>query len=100
MGQEIRAAAAGRVVWAGVGRKYGRMVVIDHGGGLASLYAHASRLLVEVDEEIQAGEPIAEVGRSGNASGTHLHFEVRRDGHPIDPLPLLAGGVIHAAAAR
>jgi len=98
-GQEVRAAAGGRVVWAGTERGYGKMVVIDHGRGVATLYAHASKLLVETDEPIVRGQPIAEVGRSGNARGVHLHFEVRRDGRPIDPLPLLRDGALRATTS-
>ncbi|MFQ5877834.1 MAG: murein hydrolase activator EnvC family protein, partial [Acidobacteriota bacterium] len=91
-GDTIVAAAAGRVAEAGTGRGYGKMVLIEHGGGLTTLYAHASKLLVRVGERVRAGEPVARVGRSGNARGTHLHFEVRRHGRPIDPLPLLRSG--------
>ncbi len=93
MGQEIRAAAAGFVARAGTNGSYGRMVLIDHGGGLTTFYAHASRLLVTEGEQVEKGQPVAEVGRSGNARGTHLHFEARRDGHPVDPLPLLGEAV-------
>jgi murein DD-endopeptidase MepM/ murein hydrolase activator NlpD len=89
MGQVVRAAAAGRVIWAGTERGYGNMVVLDHGEGYTTVYAHASRLLVGEDESVEAGEPIAEVGDTGNARGAHLHFEVRRDGRPINPLVLL-----------
>lgn len=88
-GDLIRAAASGRVVHAGRGGSYGRFVIIDHGGGLQTLYAHASRLLVKRGTRVAAGDPVAEVGRSGNARGTHLHFEVRRNGVPVDPLPYL-----------
>jgi len=89
MGQGIGAAAAGRVLWAGTRQGYGKMVVIDHGGGLTTRYAHLRRVLVEVDDLVEAGDRIAEVGRSGNARGPHLHFEVRLEGRPVDPVPLL-----------
>jgi murein DD-endopeptidase MepM/ murein hydrolase activator NlpD len=98
-GQVIRAAAAGRVAWAGEERGYGTMVILEHGYGLTTLYAHASRLLVDAGESVSAGEPIAEVGQSGNARGAHLHFEVRRDGRPVNPLPIL-GTVARASASR
>ena len=68
------------------------MVVIDHGGGLSTLYAHASEILVRTGQRVAAGERIAKVGRSGNARGTHLHFEVRRGKRPVDPLVLLGRG--------
>ncbi len=89
VGEPILAAASGTVVRAGRENGYGRFVVVDHGGGLSSLYAHASRLLVHEGDRVEAGEEIARVGRSGNARGSHLHFEVHRDGRPVNPLPFL-----------
>ena len=100
MGQEVGAAAAGRVLWTGTQRGYGKMVVIDHGGGLTTHYAHVGRVRVKVDDVVEAGDVIAEVGRSGNARGTHLHFEVRREGRPVDPVPLLGGEAAAAGKAR
>ena len=88
-GEEVHAVAAGVVVRSGSDGKYGKTVVIDHGNGLTTLYAHASRLLVREGDEVEQGETIAEVGATGNARGTHLHFEVRRDGRPVDPIPYL-----------
>ena len=96
-GQPVHAAAAGRVIWAGTERGYGNMVVIDHGEGWSTLYAHASRLLVGPDEWVESGEPIAEVGDTGNARGAHLHFEVHRSGQPVNPLPLLGTGIARAS---
>jgi lipoprotein NlpD len=96
-GQVVRAAAAGRVVWAGSERGYGNLVIIDHGEGLSTLYAHASRLLVGPDEAVESGEPVAEVGDTGNARGAHLHFEVHRNGQPIDPLPMLGTSFVQAS---
>jgi LysM repeat protein len=100
MGQEVRAAAAGKVVFAGTQQGYGEMIVIDHGGGLSTLYAHTSRFLVDVDDVVEAGDSVAEVGRSGNARGAHLHFEVRRDGRPVNPLPLLGSEISPLGEAR
>jgi len=97
-GQVVRAAAAGRVVWAGSERGYGNLVIIDHGDGLSTLYAHASRLLVGPDEIVESGEPVAEVGDTGNARGAHLHFEVHRHGQPVNPLSMLGTGVTRASA--
>jgi len=88
-GDPILAAASGVVVSAGTDGPYGRRVEIDHGDGIVTLYAHADRLLVHAGEQVRAGQRIAEVGRSGNARGTHLHFEVRRDGRIVDPMPYL-----------
>ncbi len=96
-GDPIRAAAGGVVLHAGHGGRYGRYLVIDHGDGVITLYAHADRLLVHEGDNIERGDLIAEVGRTGNARGTHLHFEVRRNGHPVDPLPLLRGGAVAAS---
>jgi biotin carboxyl carrier protein len=97
-GEEVRAVAAGVVVRAGSEGKYGKTVVIDHGDGVSTLYAHASRLLVRAGDAVEKGEAIAEVGATGNAHGTHLHFEVRKDGRPVDPLPYLEPGMMGSAS--
>jgi len=88
-GDPIHAAASGTVVFAGTHGDYGRTVVIDHGDGLRTVYAHASALEVQEGDPVRVGDTIAEVGRSGNARGSHLHFEVRRDGRPVNPMPFL-----------
>ena len=88
-GQWIRAADGGQVASAGKDGKYGLTVVVDHGGGLTTLYAHTSKLLVKKGDRVKRGETIAKVGRSGNARGTHLHFEVRRNGRTVNPAPML-----------
>ena len=93
-GEEVRAVAAGTVVQAGSEGKYGKTVVIDHGNGVSTLYAHASKLLVHEGDRVDQGEAIARVGATGNARGTHLHFEVRRDGRPVDPSPYLQSGSV------
>ena len=85
-GQAIVAAAAGQVVSAGWRGGYGQAVVIDHGGGLATLYAHQSRLLVTAGQVVEAGQQIGEVGTTGQSTGPHLHFEVRENGTPRDPM--------------
>lgn len=85
-GQAIIAAAAGQVVSAGWRGGYGLAVVIDHGGGLATLYAHQSRLHVSSGEVVSAGQQIGEVGSTGQSTGPHLHFEVRENGAPRDPM--------------
>jgi murein DD-endopeptidase MepM/ murein hydrolase activator NlpD len=98
-GDRIRAAASGTVAFAGSNGDYGRTVIIDHGDGLRTLYGHASKLLVKEGDEVHAGDVIAAVGHSGNARGSHLHFEVRRDGRPVNPLPyLLPTDVLTAGA--
>jgi len=91
-GAPVRAAAAGRVIFAGPRGTYGLAVIVDHGGGVATLYAHNSRLLVREGDAVRAGEPLALVGSTGRATGPHLHFEVRYYGVPVDPLWVLTGG--------
>jgi LysM repeat protein len=86
-GQEILAARAGRVAFSGTQRGYGHVVILDHGDGMETVYAHAHTLLAKEGDSVERGQPIARVGRSGNASTHHLHFEVRLDGRPIDPFP-------------
>jgi murein DD-endopeptidase MepM/ murein hydrolase activator NlpD len=90
-GTEIHAAAGGTVVFAGFRNDFGWMVDIDHGNGLTTRYAHASRLLVKPMELVTPGEPIAMVGSTGRSTGPHLHFEVLRNGEPTDPRRYLAG---------
>jgi murein DD-endopeptidase MepM/ murein hydrolase activator NlpD len=85
-GTPIRAAAAGTVIWSSWRGGYGNCVVIDHGNGLATLYAHASALLVSVGQRVGQGQTVALVGSTGNSSGPHLHFEVRVNGVAVDPL--------------
>lgn len=85
-GTIIRAAGDGTVRIAGIDDVYGFYVVIDHGAGIQSLYGHADTLLVAAGRRIRSGEPIARVGTSGRSSAPHLHFELRRNGRPLDPL--------------
>jgi lipoprotein NlpD len=91
-GQKVRAAAAGTVTYSGsTMRRYGRTVIVDHGNGTSTLYAHNSALLVRVGQKVRAGETIARVGRTGNATTDHVHFEIRRGNVTVDPLPYLDG---------
>ena len=87
-GEDVVAAQDGVVTFSGATRTgYGRLVIVDHGGGVESLYAHHQELLVRAGDRVTRGEPIARVGRSGNATTPHCHFEIRRGGVPVDPLP-------------
>ncbi|HUK65959.1 MAG TPA: peptidoglycan DD-metalloendopeptidase family protein [Anaeromyxobacteraceae bacterium] len=88
-GTPIQAAASGVVRRAGLLGGYGEAVEIDHGGGLTTLYAHASELLVKEGDSVTPGQAIARVGHSGRATGPHLHFEVRQDGKAADPVEFL-----------
>jgi murein DD-endopeptidase MepM/ murein hydrolase activator NlpD len=88
-GTPIRAAAGGVIVFSGYHPQYGNMIEIDHGNELITRYAHASRLLVKVGDLVLRGAKIAEVGRTGRATGTHLHFEVRQHGVAQNPARFL-----------
>lgn len=88
-GTPIRAAAAGIVVYAGPRGGYGNATVIDHGGSLATLYAHQSAIGVSVGQAVGRGQVIGAVGSTGFSTGPHLHFEVRVQGTPVDPMRYL-----------
>jgi murein DD-endopeptidase MepM/ murein hydrolase activator NlpD len=82
----VRAAGAGIVLEAGEDPVYGSYVLLSHGDTLESLYGHASRILVRAGDRVRRGEVIALSGSSGQSSGPHLHFEVRKNGEPVDPM--------------
>jgi murein DD-endopeptidase MepM/ murein hydrolase activator NlpD len=88
-GTPIGAAAAGTVIYAGEQAGYGSIVILRHEGGLVTLYAHCSALLVEEGAAVKAGQPIARVGQTGRSSGPHLHLEVREGTRPRNPLLFL-----------
>jgi murein DD-endopeptidase MepM/ murein hydrolase activator NlpD len=90
-GTSIIAAAKGRVIKAGWENGYGYTVVIDHGGNIATLYGHCSKLLVSVGDTVETGQTIAKVGSTGWSTGPHLHFEVIKDGKCTNPIPYLRG---------
>jgi len=109
-GTPIHAVAAGIVTWAGPRGGFGNMVQIDHGNGYATRYGHAYKVLVHVGETVQRGDVIGLVGNTGRSTGPHVHFEVLKDGHEVNParfVALRAGstalsgpGIPHLAAEK
>lgn len=85
-GALIRTPQSGRVVFSGYYGTYGNTVIIDHGGGMRTLYAHCSTLMVASGQYVQANDPIARVGNTGRSFGPHLHWEVHYQGVPFDPV--------------
>ncbi len=83
------AANDGVVVKAGKNAAYGNMVMINHGGGVSTLYAHGSKILVEVGQNVKRGDPVLNVGSTGYSTGPHAHFEVRINGEYVDPIPYI-----------
>ncbi len=88
-GTPVHAAAAGKVAWCGWMSGYGNLVMIDHGGGYATLYGHNTRVAVSCGQEVAQGAVIAYSGCTGFCTGPHVHFEVRVNGTPVDPLGYL-----------
>jgi murein DD-endopeptidase MepM/ murein hydrolase activator NlpD len=97
-GQDVRAATDGVVTFAGEKPGYGLVVVVSHGSGLETRYAHLSATEVAQGDRILGGDLIARSGQSGRATGPHLHFEVRQDGRPVDPAQV--AGLLPAIGAR
>ena len=87
-GSAIVAANSGKVIWAGNrGDSYGNYVIIDHGGGVSTLYGHSSKVLVSSGQNVSRGQRIANVGSTGRSTGPHCHFEVRINGSRVNPNP-------------
>ncbi len=99
-GADVEAAGMGRVAFAGVQGGYGETIVIDHGGGRQTRYAHLSERLVQAGDSVQAGQIVGRAGSSGRSTGPHLHFELLVNGTPVDPRLALAGGVPAAASPK
>jgi len=85
IGTPIRASDGGSVIFSGWQGTYGYLIIIDHGGGFQTYYAHNSKLLVRVGQKVYQGQMIAEMGSSGKSTGSHLHFEIRKFGTPVNP---------------
>ena len=88
-GTEVVAASSGIAEYSGGKRGYGRAVILDHGDGITTLYGHLATIRVQSGETVPVGAVIGTVGRSGNATTYHLHFELRVDGEAVDPVPYL-----------
>jgi murein DD-endopeptidase MepM/ murein hydrolase activator NlpD len=98
-GTEVRAARDGKVIFSDRLSGYGNVIIVEHGGGFASVYAHNDRNLVRTGSRIRAGQKIATVGATGRTSGPHLHFEIRKDNVARDPLWYLPGSTVASAGA-
>ncbi|MGB3366551.1 MAG: M23 family metallopeptidase, partial [Acidaminobacteraceae bacterium] len=85
-GTKVLAAQSGTIIYADWFGGYGKAVMIDHGGGYVTLYAHNSNILVKVGQKVKRGQTVTEVGSTGVSTGNHLHFEVRENGKYVDPI--------------
>lgn len=89
LGTPIKTAHPGTVLYAGEQKGYGLIAIVEHANGLTTLYAHNRDLRVKTGQQVRQGQVIATVGESGRTTGPHLHFEVRKEGIPVDPLDYL-----------
>jgi murein DD-endopeptidase MepM/ murein hydrolase activator NlpD len=99
-GVPVKAAADGKVIFAGDGGGYGNLVKIDHGNGIETRYAHASALKVNEGDFVRRGQVIALAGHTGVATGDHLHYEVRVNGSPVDPRKYLPAEFVEGGKPR
>ena len=90
-GTSVVAASDGVVIYSGTLGSYGKVIMIDHGGGIVTLYAHNSYLSVSEGQKVKRGDVISKIGSTGASTGPHCHFEVRKNGQYVDPLPWLKG---------
>jgi murein DD-endopeptidase MepM/ murein hydrolase activator NlpD len=100
MGTSVYAAADGRVTTSGLNGTAGNQVILDHGGGVESVYDHLSVIGVPVGGRVRAGQVLGRVGSTGRSTGAHLHFEIRLHGRPIDPVPFLKARGVQLVAGR
>lgn len=91
-GSGVIATGAGIVTWAGDRYGYGQMIEIDHGDGITTRYGHNKHLDVKVGDVVTKGQQIAQMGKTGRATGAHVHYEVLRHGKQLDPLPFISRG--------
>ena len=84
-GTDVRSAASGKVIFAGVKGGYGNCVIISHGNGLDTLYGHLSTIIVKANEVVKVNDVIAKSGNSGRSTGPHLHYEVHKNNTPVNP---------------
>ncbi len=92
-GAPVVAAAEGIVIYADVMGGYGNCVMVSHGNGIVSLYGHGSEIIAQLGQTVKQGDIIMKVGSTGNSTGPHLHFEIRKDGVATDPVPYLNGEI-------
>jgi|GEM_PF-980587 len=86
LGARVVASQDGKVIFAGLKANFGRLIILDHGQGITSFYAHLDKILVKLGSTVKRGDLIGKVGESGKVTGPHLHFEIRVDGKPQNPL--------------
>jgi len=101
-GDAVGASMSGTVLFAGLRGGYGNCVIVDHGNGISTYYAHLSSIAVVIGQPLDAGEYIGQVGSTGRSTGPHLHYEVRANGHPIEPAThiLIDEGSLYAAGRK
>jgi murein DD-endopeptidase MepM/ murein hydrolase activator NlpD len=88
-GSPVWASKAGEVIISSWYGGYGNLIVIDHGNGVSTWYGHNSSLTVSVGQSVSRGQVVAKAGSTGNSTGPHVHFEIRYNGNPVDPVPYL-----------
>ncbi|KUK66475.1 MAG: Peptidase M23, partial [Parcubacteria bacterium 34_609] len=89
MGEPVRAASFGTVIYIGNVKGYGDIIILDHGGNVVTLYAHLAKVMVKLNEQVSKGQIIGQVGTSGGVPTPRLHFEVRVEGKPVNPFDWL-----------